>query len=173
MPTMSGPASAHTPRRIALVVAASIAMVVAVAGCSASPSAEDGFTRLETAVSTWDGVDSVAVTGAYDGLPTSRSLSIDVVLEDASETDLADYLDRTLKVAWSFDAYKPSAIFVSFVDGKEPVPDGQIPRTIDLTDEAASLGLTDVTTGKNFLSVPIDEMEAHYGRWPLSPADSS
>jgi hypothetical protein len=159
--------------RIAIVVAVSVAITVAVSGCAASPSANDEFTRLDSEVSSWDGVDSVAVDGAYDGLPTSRSLSIDVTLTDASETDLTDYLDRTLKLAWTFDAYKPSSIFVSFVDDKVEVPDGQIPRTIDLTDEVASLGFTDVTTGKNFLSVPNDAMAEHYGPWPADPSESN
>lgn len=155
-------------RRAALAVCSAFALGILLNGCTVSPDADSGFERLDSTISGWRGVDSASVSGTFDGLPSSRSLSMDITLEDASNADLAEFVDRTLGTAWTFDVYEPSSVFVSLVDGAAPVPDGQIPHVLDLTPEAASLNLTDVTMGKDFLSVSRDEMVEHYGSWPAA-----
>jgi len=150
------------------LLGAGLLIAAVLSGCAASSGADAGFETLEKTISSWEGVQSAEVSGAYDGLPTSRSLSVDITLDDALSVDLEEYLDRTLQAAWSYDVYEPSSVFVSFVDGSVPVADGYVPRTLDLTGPVDVLGLEDVAFGKEFLSVSSDEMVKHYGSWPAS-----
>ncbi|MFG6502465.1 hypothetical protein [Microbacterium sp. P05] len=143
-------------------------LVVLLAGCTLSPAADPGFEELSETVSALPGVQDVSVDGAFDGLPTSRSLTISASVDEVAAGDLADLLDRTLAAAWSFDVYEPSAVSVSFADGAHPVPSGQYPPVLDMTDAVAELGLDDVSVGKTFLSVPQEQMIEHYGEWPAS-----
>ncbi|MCS5719367.1 hypothetical protein N1027_14610 [Herbiconiux sp. CPCC 205763] len=145
---------------------AAVVVILTLTGCTVSPQADDGFNRIESTIASWEGVEAVVVGGAFNGLPTSRTLSVDVTLDDTTSADLPDYLDRTLDAAWSFDVYEPSGVSVSFVDGAQSVPDGQIPLRLDLTDVAAELGLPDTAVHKNFVMVPSEQMAELYGPWP-------
>lgn len=163
-------ASRRTTLR-AVAAAFAIPALLGLTACGGATSAETEFASLQSQISGWPNIAEVSVSGSYNGLPTSRNLSLWVSVDDVSSVDLAALTDRLLAAAWSFQSYEPQDVSLSLHDAALPEPaEGVYAPTVDLTAALESLGLEEAKVGSQLVFFDKEIMTSRFGEWPGSGA---
>lgn len=157
-------------RRTVVLVAASLAAAMVLAGCvglgradrpaSTAPTDAASATRTTAQVteelSRLPGVSAAFVSTGPVGLPNQLELTVGLNLEAGYPGDVPALLDHTLAMAWSATAEEPTTTAsVAFRDGDS---------ALDLAPAAAALGWTGMTGPT--LDLSMDQMAERYGPWP-------
>ena len=154
-------------RRRLIGVAVIVVAAVLLAGCAFAPPAtrtpDPALASLATELAAVDGVQDAVATFSYDGSPTIKRLNVRIYLREPANGDLSAITTETLRKAWNFTGFEPSAYSFQVWNGPKQLPPYDYSKRVDLTTVFPQLDLPDSRVYKSDLYVSSADLKAKFG----------
>ncbi|MFZ4893413.1 hypothetical protein ACL9RL_03070 [Plantibacter sp. Mn2098] len=152
----------------AAVVAAALLPVLTLTGCAPkTPDTEP----IRDQIVQLNGVEGASVRMTKSGLPTNRTVDVQLFVQSAESVDLPKLLEGALEAAWTRSDVEPSSgVKVAVIVGEDPTKRVEYLEnvtTLPLGQAATALGFgtDEYSDFDRFISVWKNGMVAHYGEW--------